>query len=190
MTRTVARQLAVQIGFSVANEPARASEALDAFLDEEYFASLACENELFAEYPSKKQQDYIRAVVLGTAEHARELDAYIEKYARGWKLSRISRIALTILRTALFEVLYMENVPDSVAINEAVELAKGFEEPETVSFINGILGSFMRGERGADPLPEYRPEVETEISEPEAEAAAAETPEASEEKRREPSEEQ
>lgn len=188
MTRTVARQLAVQIGFSVANDPARAPEALDAFLDQEYFASLACENELFAEYPPKKQQDYICAVVLGTAEHARELDAYIEKYARGWKLSRISRIALTILRTALFEVLYMENVPDSVAINEAVELAKGFEELETVSFINGILGSFMRGERGSDPLPEHVPETEAKISEPEA--TVAEAPEASEEEHREPSEEQ
>jgi len=158
MTRTVARQLAVQIGFSVANEPVQAPEALDAFFDQEYFASLAGENELFAEYPSQKQRDYISAVVLGTAEHARELDAYIEKYARGWKISRISRIALTILRTALFEVLYLDEVPDSVAINEAVELAKGFEEPETVSFINGILGSFMRGERGAPPRPEREPE--------------------------------
>lgn len=171
MTRTVARQLAVQISFSVAYEPARTPEALDSFLDKDYFASLAGENELFAEYPSKKQQDYIRTVVLGTAEHARELDAYIEKYARGWKISRISRIAITILRTALFEVLYMDEVPDSVAINEAVELAKGFEEPETVSFINGILGSFMRGERGADPRPEREPEntelVEVESPDPE-----------------------
>lgn len=154
MTRTVARQLAVQLGFSVANEPARAAEAVDAFFDEDYYASLAGENELFAEYPGEKQRDYIRSIVTGTAAHARELDAYIEKYARGWKLSRISRIALTILRTALFEVLYMDDVPDSVAINEAVELAKGYEEPETVAFINGILGSFMRGERGAVPREE------------------------------------
>ena len=174
MTRTVARQLAVQIGFSIAYKPAGAAEALDAFFDEDYFASLAGENELFAEYPGKKQQDYIRSVVTGTAEHARELDACIEKYARGWKLSRISRIALTILRTALFEVLYMDDVPDSVAINEAVELAKSYEEPETVSFINGILGSFMRGERGAAPRPEREPEAAAEAAELPAESAAEE----------------
>ena len=179
MTRTTARQLAVQIGFSVAGDPKCAPEAVDAFFDKEYFASLAGENELFAEYPGKKQQDYIRTVVLGTAEHARELDAYVEKYARGWKVSRISRIALTILRTALFEVLYMDEVPDSVAINEAVELAKGYEEPETVSFINGILGSFMRGERGAPPRPEREPENMTAEAETSAEmetSAEAEAP--------------
>lgn len=183
MTRTVARQLAVQIGFSVANDPKSAPDALEAFFDPEYFASLAAENELFAEYPGKKQRDYIRTVVLGTAEHARELDAFVEKYARGWKVSRISRIALTILRTALFEVLYMDDVPDSVAINEAVELAKGYEEPETVSFINGILGSFMRGERGAAPLPEREPENETAADTP---APEAETPEGPEETKNAP----
>ena len=161
MTRTVARQLAVQIGFSVAGDPKNAQEALDAFFDKDYFSSLADENELFAEFPDEKQQAYISTVVLGTAEHAREMDAYVEKYARGWKVSRISRIALTILRTALFEVVFLDDVPDSVAINEAVELSKGYEDQETVSFINGILGSFMRGERGTEVLPER----ETDFSE-------------------------
>ena len=174
MTRTVARQLAVQIGFSVAGDPKNAQEALDAFFDKDYFSSLADENELFAEFPDEKQQAYISTVVLGTAEHAREMDAYVEKYARGWKVSRISRIALTILRTALFEVLYLDEVPDSVAINEAVELAKSYEEPETVSFINGILGSFMRGELGAPPKPEREPENMSA----EAEAEALAEPEA------------
>ena len=182
MTRTVARQLAVHIGFSVAGDPKNAQEALDAFFDKDYFSSLADENELFAEFPDEKQQAYISTVVLGTAEHAREMDAYVEKYARGWKVSRISRIALTILRTALFEVLYLDEVPDSVAINEAVELAKSYEEPETVSFINGILGSFMRGELGAPPKPEREPEnmsAEAEAEAPaEVEAEALAEPEA------------
>ena len=150
MTRTVAREISVQIGFSLADKTESVEEALNAFLDKDYYATLAGENELFAEYPGKKQIEYIRTVVTGIAEHREELDGYIEKYAKGWKISRISRIALSILRTALFEVLYMEDVPDSVAINEAVELSKGYEEQETVSFINGILGSFMRAERGAE----------------------------------------
>ena len=150
MTRTVAREISVQIGFSLAEKIENVEEVLNAFLDKEYYATLAGENELFAEYPGKKQIEYIRKIVTGTAEHREELDGYIEKYSKGWKISRISRIALSILRTALFEVLYMEDVPDSVAINEAVELSKGYEEQETVSFINGILGSFMRAERGTE----------------------------------------
>lgn len=150
MTRTVAREISVQIGFSLAENKDDVEEALNAFLDKEYYATLAGENEIFAEYPGKKQLEYIKRIVIGAAEHREELDEYIEKYSKGWKLSRISRTALSILRTALFEVLYMEEVPDSVAINEAVELSKGYEEQETVSFINGILGSFMRAERGTD----------------------------------------
>lgn len=161
MTRTVAREISVQIGFSLADKTENVEEVLDAFLDKEYYATLANENELFIEYPGKKQIEYIRSVVSGIAEHKEELDSYIEKYSKGWKITRISRIAVSILRTALFEVLYMDDVPDSVAINEAVELSKGYEEQETVSFINGILGSFMRAERGT----EVKAEMENDISE-------------------------
>ena len=143
MTRSAARELSVQIGFSLADDAENAAEALESFFDREYYGTLAVENEAFSEYPDAKQMEYIRAVVLGTAEHREELDGCIEKYSKGWKLPRISRIAVTILRTALFEVLYLDEVPDSVAINEAVEIAKGYEEPETVAFINGILGAFM-----------------------------------------------
>lgn len=153
MTRTVAREISVSLGFSLADDPDKVVEVLDGFFDKEYYATLSAENELFTEYPGKKQLQYIRKIVEGTVERREELDGYIEKYSKGWKLSRISKTALSILRTALFEVLYMDDVPDSVAINEAVELSKGYEEAETVSFINGILGSFMRGERGTEVLP-------------------------------------
>ena len=60
------------------------------------------------------------------------------------QLSRISRTALAVLRVALYEILYMPEIPAAASINEAIELAKGFDEPETVRFINGILGGFMR----------------------------------------------
>ena len=72
--------------------------------------------------------------------------AYIEKYARGWKTERISRTAGAILRCAMSEILWMPEVPNAAAINEAVELAKKYEDEDTVSFINGILGSFVRKE--------------------------------------------
>ena len=72
------------------------------------------------------------------------VDDLIEQFSHGWKLSRISRTALAVLRVALYEILYMPDIPAAASINEAVELAKGYDEPETVRFINGILGSFMR----------------------------------------------
>ncbi len=74
-----------------------------------------------------------------------EIDAYIERYAHGWKRERISKTALAVLRCAICEIMYMDDVPASAAINEAVELDKGYDEPETVAFVNGILGGFMRG---------------------------------------------
>jgi N utilization substance protein B len=75
-----------------------------------------------------------------------ELDAYIEKYAKGWKVGRISKTAAAIIRTAMCEILYMPDVPNAAAINEAVELAKGYEDEDVVAFINGVLGGFIRGE--------------------------------------------
>ena len=94
----------------------------------------------------------------------------IEKYARGWRLERISRVAAAIMRCAMCEILYMDDVPNAAAINEAVELAKGYEEPETVAFINGVLGSFVRGE--------VEPEAEAEEASAEAPADEPEqTPE-------------
>ena len=147
MTRTSARRLAVQLIFAAA---AGTDLTVDDFFSQEYYNALPPEDALFSEMPSEAQKSYITALVEGVAEHVNELDGYIEKYARGWKLNRISTTAMAVLRCALYEILYMQDqdVPVSVAINEAVELAKGFDEPETVSFINGILGSFVRDREG------------------------------------------
>ena len=75
-----------------------------------------------------------------------ELDGYIAKYAKGWNFARIPLVASAIMRVAMFEILYMEEIPNGVAINEAVEIAKKYETAETVKFMNGILGSFVREE--------------------------------------------
>ena len=68
------------------------------------------------------------------------------KYAKGWRFERISLVASAIMRVAMFEILYMPDIPHGVAISEAVNIAKGYESPEVVKFINGILGSFLRAE--------------------------------------------
>ena len=73
-----------------------------------------------------------------------ELDSLISEYAKGWKITRFSATTSTILRLAMFEILYNGDVPESVAINEAVELAKRYDTDEAPAFINGILGSYSR----------------------------------------------
>ena len=146
MTRTTAREIAVQLGFSVVMTEQFAEEVLDEFFEKEHYETLGRENSLFAEYPDDKQMDYIRAVVGLVFTHRVELDAYIEKYAKGWKVGRISKTAAAIMRVAMCEILYMPEIPDAAAINEAVELAKGYEDEDVVAFINGVLGGFIRGE--------------------------------------------
>lgn len=101
---------------------------------EEIFA-ISCEN--------REIQDnaYVRNVYFGVGEHLDEIDALIGKHAKGWKTTRISRVSRSILRLAIFEMLYLEDVPASVAINEAVELSKKFDEESARPFVNGILNS-------------------------------------------------
>ncbi|MCC8356585.1 MAG: transcription antitermination factor NusB [Oscillospiraceae bacterium] len=146
MTRTAAREIAIQLGFSVAATGQQPEEALFAFFEPAHYASLAEESDIYSEGPSAKDMDFIRRSVTGVASHRTELDAYIGKYAKGWRTERISRSAAAVLRQAMYEILYMPDVPNASAINEAIDLAKGYEDREVVAFINGILGGFYRGE--------------------------------------------
>jgi len=148
MTRTVAREIAVRLCFGIAENPSDPNDVLSFVFDEEYYDSLKTEDSLYDNRPDARQLDYITRLVTGVFEHAAELDGYIDKYAVGWKFGRISRTAVAIMKTAMFEALYMPDVPNRAAINEAIEIAKRYESPETVPFINGVLGSFSRSEIG------------------------------------------
>lgn len=148
MKRTTAREIAVQLGFLANSCEKPVSEILEQFFDEDYYATLSTEDELYSEYPDDKQKDYISRLAGLMEDYRIQIDKYIEKYAVGWKTNRISRTAMAVMRCAICEVLYMDDIPNSAAINEAVELAKGYDEPETVAFVNGVLGGFMRGEFG------------------------------------------
>lgn len=144
MTRTKARELAIRLIYAQA---ASDSETLlEDFLEPEHFESLASEDELFSEKPEGASLEYIRRLLGLCRERRAELDGYIEKYSHGWRPERITRTAAAVLRCAMAEALYIEDAPLGAAINEAVELAKRYEEPETVAFINGVLGGFARGE--------------------------------------------
>ena len=93
---------------------------------------------------------YAQAVVSGIEDKKDEIDAEIKKNLKeGWSLSRISKPSFAILRLAIYEIKYVDSVPQSVSINEAVELAKKYTIDES-RFVNGILGSYVRENSGGE----------------------------------------
>ena len=146
MTRTAAREIAVHFTFELGFTGQTPEELLSQALTRGTFAQIGEEEPLYAEFPNEKQREYIARLVKGVYDHGPELDGYISKYAIGWKFARLNRVAVAIMRVAMYEILYMQDIPNAAAINEAVEMTKHYEEPEVVSFVNGILGSFVRGE--------------------------------------------
>ena len=92
--------------------------------------------------------DYAQAVASGLEDKQDEIDADIAQFLKkGWTLKRISRPSLAILRLAFYEIKYLDSIPDSVSVNEAVELAKKYTIDES-GFVNGILGAFIRSRSG------------------------------------------
>ena len=146
MIRSNAREIAVHLAFALGFSDKTADQLLEETLNRETFQQLSEEEPLYQEFPNEKQRQYIQTLVKGVYEHGAELDGYISKYAIGWSFSRISRMAAAVMRVAMYEILYMPDVPPAAAINEAVEVSKHYETQETAAFINGILGAFVRGE--------------------------------------------
>lgn len=105
------------------------------------------ENDLISVYSENNEEvgEYASALYNGVLEHADEIDEIISANLTGWKINRLPKVNLSILRVAVYEMKYVDDVPDSVAINEAIELAKKYSGNEDSSFINGVLGSVSRG---------------------------------------------
>lgn len=144
MTRGNARELAVHLIYGrvfTGEEPER---VVSVRLDKEYYEKLAAENDVYSDRPSRAQLRYIDSVVAGVANREEDLNDQISKYSIGWDISRISRLARCIMQLAIFEILYVEDVPTGVAVSEAVRIAKKYDGDDTGSFVNGILGSFAR----------------------------------------------
>ena len=144
MTRGNARELAVHLIYGrefTGDEPA---DVVAIRLDKEYYSKLAEENQVYEDRPNRTQRAYIDHVVSGVANRAEDLNAVIQKFSIGWDVSRISRLTRTIMQLAIFEILYVEDVPTGVAISEAVRIAKMYDGDDTGAFVNGILGAFAR----------------------------------------------
>ena len=94
------------------------------------------------------EKTFLENLVAGVTDRQEQLDEIIGKYAQGWSLNRLARVDLTILRLAVYEIMFMPEIPVGATINEAVELAKKYAEDKSSGFINGILGSVARELRG------------------------------------------
>ena len=144
MTRANARERAVHLIYGRDFTGEDAVDVISARLDKSYYSLLSDENEVYSERPSRQQRAYLDTVVSGVANRVDELNAYIQKYSIGWDVTRISRLARSIMQLAIFETLYVDDVPTGVAISEAVRIAKMYDGDDTGSFVNGILGAFAR----------------------------------------------
>lgn len=134
MTRREARELAFVLLFERSFGELSVKEILEAS----------------AEARDVEADDFALRLAEGAEVRFEELDDLITKNARNWSTERISRVALAIMRLAIYEMQYEENIPVSVSINEAVELAKKYGGDEDASFINGVLGGVARSVEAGD----------------------------------------
>lgn len=87
--------------------------------------------------------EYIKNTVKAVIENKDMIDGLIEENSKGWKKDRLSSVCLAILRIALAEMYFMDDIPEKVSINEAVELAKTYDTPEVAAYVNGVLGKIQ-----------------------------------------------
>jgi transcription antitermination protein NusB len=159
--RREARERAVQFLFQYdLNKPEKMEEALEHFWTSQRSASLAAEKlatwgERVELPPPTTEETAVRVfaepLIRGTLEHLTEIDEKIKEYAKNWELPRMAVVDRNILRLAIFEMLYRDDIPPVVSINEAVDIAKRFSTDESGRFVNGILdkvkGELMRPAR-------------------------------------------
>ena len=165
MTRGNARELAIHLIYGRNFTGEEPETVVATRLNKDYYKQLSAENDVYEERPSRAQLTYIDAVVAGVANREEELNAQIQQYSIGWDISRISRLARSVMQLAMFEIQYIDDVPTGVAISEAVRIAKKYDGDDTGSFVNGILGAFARAltaPKAEEPAAEA---VETEAAE-------------------------
>ncbi len=144
MTRTNAREIAIHLIYSIQYTKESVDQSISGLFAQDYYSTLSTENQVYGDRPDATQRAYIKTVVDGVMEQMESLNQSVQKYSIGWSLHRISKLALTIMQVAMFEILHVEDVPTSAAVSEAVELTRKYEDEDIVSFVNGILGSFCR----------------------------------------------
>ena len=149
MTRGNARELAIHLIYGREFTGDTPVEVVRLRLEEGYYEQLAAEYEIYSERPTGKQIKYLENIVAGVHAHEELLNTIIGKFSIGWDVSRISRLSRAILQLAIYEIIHFEDVPDNVAVSEAVRLTKMYDT-DASAFVNGILGSFVRSRATAE----------------------------------------
>ncbi|MCL2546516.1 MAG: transcription antitermination factor NusB [Oscillospiraceae bacterium] len=147
MTRKQAREAAFHALFALTFSPEANQKEIIDLLSPIAQAAWRDECDIYNN-PAHEEAEYIEAAVLGVTASAAALDASIEQHAKGWAMGRISRVARTLMRMAIFEPTAIDGVTQATAINEAVKLCKRYDSEEAAAFINGVLGSIARSDEG------------------------------------------
>jgi N utilization substance protein B len=146
-TRRRGRELALKIIYGLQDQNA---DSIDEVL-EDFWRSFRFNEDILGEprdevdrpLPAELRR-FADELVLGVAEHLEKIDAAIEEHSTNWALDRMARVDLSLLRMAVFELLFRPEVPSSVVINEAIEIGKRFGTKDTPAFVNGILDKVSR----------------------------------------------
>jgi len=131
MNRKKSREKAMELLFSMSISKETPEEIMETFIDN------------YEEDITILDLEYINELLEGVESNKSEIDSIIEKNLIEWKLDRISKVNLTILRIGVFEIRFQEEVPDRVGLNEALELAKVYSDEKSVPFINGVLDKVL-----------------------------------------------
>jgi len=134
--RKEAREAAMMLLYSISYTPDDTQYQIECFPFTE-------EGELTGKY-SKKSLDYIMDVVKGTLDKLSDIDEFIKKYCKDWSFDRIAPVDIAVLRLAIYEMLYRKDIPTTVSINEAVNIAKKYGHDDSQNFVNGVLGSVYK----------------------------------------------
>lgn len=140
MRRRLARELAVQSLYQMQMNEVSSSVAIAITIHEaenDNEGDLVLHDELIA-------PQYIEELVEGTHKHASVIDELLGEYLMGWQMDRLSKVDKEILRLAAYEMIYRDDVPPKVVVNEAIELSKHFGTEESGKFVNGVLGKMIK----------------------------------------------
>ncbi|HOE56689.1 MAG TPA: transcription antitermination factor NusB [Bacillota bacterium] len=147
MGRRLARESAIQFLYST---DFNKNESLEEML-EDFFETGNESNEIRLQNAlSTNDKSFAEEIIKGTIEKMQHIDRLIQDNTTGWAKERIAKVDLAILRLALYEIIFRDDIPDSVAINEAIELAKKYSTDESGGFVNGVLGKIIRAENKKD----------------------------------------
>jgi len=141
MSRRLARESAIQFLFST---DFNKNENLEEMLKEFFVTAEENSESEPQEALNKNDVRFAEEVIRGTIENLEQIDQLIQSNTTGWAKERIAKVDLAILRLAMYEILFREDIPASVAINEAIELTKKYSTDESGGFVNGVLGKIIR----------------------------------------------